>query len=1052
VQVWDLRGIGRIAIIICFDVNFMELWHQAYALGAQIVFWPSIMATPDRDAISAARLFRYHIVANGWSTSGGPADLSLPGVPERPFYSPGTVLDSTGRTVEDFHLIGKIGCPCCTPCPSSTLNTTASIGTMDLDATWVHENLPGPQQCPGVARLCAAHPGVFELPVGGCGHPATNFSRCHILGGGNAKYCSGLAHCKSGVPPPGVSVPGDSTMDGPSVFLVRSTTPETHSVRAALREFGVLPYRDGIFAARQGVNSLRQTVSTGGTCSFPDKGEGGAPSFDRPVTCQPGTVDNLTRGGSFTLAPAASTNPTPANDTHMYVDAKAMVYDMESIVSSSSNLVNSTSGQVKVAVGIQSTDLPSLTAELKLAKTDGAQIALLTEENFGDAAEPLDGPHVMELRAVAKSLSLFIILPFRLSLGKGRNFNAAVVIDKGGALLNSTTGNPYYQKIMPSSYFPHPTRRPSLPNDYGEGVIPGKLGVQAWDLPGIGRIAIFICFDINFFELWHQAYALGAQAVFWPSAMQTPDRDMISLARLYRYHIVANGYPGDIINGMGRQVDDFKALPGGARLCKNTPDKTIHDCGVRTGTLDLDATWVHDNGPGPLNCPAIAAMCKAHPGVFELAIPGCGHLYNHPKACAAGCTCGKVAPGETVKNDNSVFLVRSKQPEKFPVRTAFRRHGVVPYHDFIKGSRQGLNALRQARADIPRPPAGTGKPGSTPFPMPSCPTIIHENVCVLPLCEWQSGNCVISTSRTSAPRPPHRPHKTDDVHTAAATTHDPLSLPVPRQCTASAGLPPAECAAWMELFDSTRGPQWVNCSGSRLDPCGCSSGVTCANGRVTALKLHNNNLNGTLPPSLRALTALTDLRLYYNSLVGTIPPGLSTLTALTTLNLEGNRLAGSIPASLARLRALTELNLSHNQLAGAISPSLSALTALTLLSLDHNLLTGTIPPELSALTAVTYFSLYNNRLTGEIPASLSKLTAVTIMSLNGNRLTGAVPALPFAQYSGFCCLQLMYGPPSSNGFNSNRFSCPLPAGANLCVGNVVPAGAPSGYLCNTTCT
>jgi hypothetical protein len=30
-----------------------------------------------------------------------------------------------------------------------------------------------------VARLCAAYPGVFELPVGGCGHPYNNFSRCH---------------------------------------------------------------------------------------------------------------------------------------------------------------------------------------------------------------------------------------------------------------------------------------------------------------------------------------------------------------------------------------------------------------------------------------------------------------------------------------------------------------------------------------------------------------------------------------------------------------------------------------------------------------------------------------------------------------------------------------------------------------------------------------------------------------------------------------------------------------------------------------------------------
>ena len=271
------------------------------------------------------------------------------------------------------------------------------------------------------------------------------------------------------------------------------------------------------------------------------------------------------------------------------------------------------------------------------------------------------------------------------------------------------------------------------------------------------RIAIFICFDINFFELWHQAYAIGAQVVFWPSAMQTPDRDMISLARLYRYHIVANGYPGDIVNGLGRRVDDFKVLPGGAQWCKNTPDATIHDCGVRTGTLDLDATWVHENGPGPLNCGAIAAMCKDHPGVFELAIPSCGQFWNHLKPCDVGCSCGQVAPGESVKTDNSVFVVRSKQPEKFSVRAAFRRYGVVPYHDYIKGSRQGLNALRQARADIPRPPPGAGTPGSTPSLMPPCPTITHENVCVLPLCEWQSGKCVAAPPPPPPPLPPPCP-------------------------------------------------------------------------------------------------------------------------------------------------------------------------------------------------------------------------------------------------------------------------------------------------------
>ena len=329
------------------------------------------------------------------------------------------------------------------------------------------------------------------MPVGGCGLAADNFSRCQVLGGGNAQFCAGLAHCKSGK-----IRKGENPLSINSIFLVRSTQPETHSVRAALAEFGVVPYRDYIFGARQGINSVRQITSvsnqTGsakdadGTCTFPDSGQD-APSFRRAVTCQPGTVDSLTSGATFT--PAAPTKPaTSGKDGQLYVDAKPMRYDMQSIVSSSSDLVNSSSGQVKVAVGIQAKDVPSLTAELKLAKADGAQVALLTEEDWGNAPEPLDGPHVTGLRAAAKALSLFVIAPFRLALGPGRNFNAAVVISPEGELLNSTAGVPYYQKVMPVLEYPVPAT-PSLPNDLPEGVTPGQVGVQAWDLPGIGRIA-----------------------------------------------------------------------------------------------------------------------------------------------------------------------------------------------------------------------------------------------------------------------------------------------------------------------------------------------------------------------------------------------------------------------------------------------------------------------------------------------------------------------------------------------------------------------------------
>lgn len=53
-------------------------------------------------------------------------------------------------------------------------------------------------------------------------------------------------------------------------------------------------------------------------------------------------------------------------------------------------------------------------------------------------------------------------------------------------------------------------------------VTPSEEGVRVFDLD-IGKMAVLICYDINFPELWHQAAALGADLIVWPSAMKTPD-------------------------------------------------------------------------------------------------------------------------------------------------------------------------------------------------------------------------------------------------------------------------------------------------------------------------------------------------------------------------------------------------------------------------------------------------------------------------------------------------------------------------------------------------
>jgi hypothetical protein len=122
-------------------------------------------------------------------------------------------------------------------------------------------------------------------------------------------------------------------------------------------------------------------------------------------------------------------------------------------------------------------------------------------------------------------------------------------------------------------------------------------------------------------------------------------------------------------------------------------------------------------------------------------------------------------------------------------------------------------------------------------------------------------------------------------------------------CTGlSAGLPAAECNAWLDLFDGTRGDFWKDCSSHRLDPCAAGgeqdNGVYCSrdNGHIESIILHSNNLNGTLATSLSAFTELTSLNLRFNSLRGSIPPALAKLTKLTDLLLQVNQFAGLVPA------------------------------------------------------------------------------------------------------------------------------------------------------------
>jgi hypothetical protein len=173
--------------------------------------------------------------------------------------------------------------------------------------------------------------------------------------------------------------------------------------------------------------------------------------------------------------------------------------------------------------------------------------------------------------------------------------------------------------------------------------------------------------------------------------------------------------------------------------------------------------------------------------------------------------------------------------------------------------------------------------------------------------------------------------------------------------------------------------------------------VTCSTSdtEITAIKLQENRLIGTLPDSLSALTGVTQLWLRNNQLSGTVPDSLSALSRLEGLSLADNHLSGSMPGWLSTRTALSYLALGNNQFGGSI-------------------------PDLRALTGLANLFLVNNQLSGTLPGWLSALTALTDLRLQNNMFDGVVPELPFTQYNRSCDLR------------HNAFACPLPADANLC--------------------
>ena len=201
-------------------------------------------------------------------------------------------------------------------------------------------------------------------------------------------------------------------------------------------------------------------------------------------------------------------------------------------------------------------------------------------------------------------------------------------------------------------------------------------------------------------------------------------------------------------------------------------------------------------------------------------------------------------------------------------------------------------------------------------------------------------------------------------------------------------------AALVALYDTTGGTNWTDNTNWR----GNSSigewyGVTTNDdGRVTELRLHQNNLSGQIPAALGNLSNLEVLLLLDNGLTGPIPPALGSLSNVRIFYLYQNQLMGDMPSSLGNLSNLERFSVRDNLLSGEIPSWLGNLTKLDWLRLDGNDFTGPIPPALGRLSNLTRLILGGNRLTGSVPSWLGGMGSLELLALNDNQLTGEIPA------------------------------------------------------------
>ena len=182
-------------------------------------------------------------------------------------------------------------------------------------------------------------------------------------------------------------------------------------------------------------------------------------------------------------------------------------------------------------------NLDRLAAEVRMAKMRLPWLDLIVLSElaaFGPSlefAEPEGGPAEKHFRNLAREVKTWLIPGSYFTKLGGEVFNTSIVINPDGEIVAR------YHKIFPWT-------------PYENGVAGGR-SFCTFDIPGVGRFGLCICYDIWFPEVARALAWEGAEVLINPSLTNTIDRD-VELA-IARGTAAQNQVFVFYVNGAGRQ-------------------------------------------------------------------------------------------------------------------------------------------------------------------------------------------------------------------------------------------------------------------------------------------------------------------------------------------------------------------------------------------------------------------------------------------------------------------------------------------------------------------